>query len=96
MTEIVQEEKNRFKDPLLAKLDIKIGINTGKIVGCIIGTKVARYDIFGQDVLISRMINKGGIPGQVLVSESFRRLVARKTFIYDTFDWQEWNTVVLD
>ena len=47
MTEIIQEEKNRIKDPLLRNLDIKIGINTGKIMGCIIGTKVARYDIFG-------------------------------------------------
>jgi len=47
MTEIVQEEKDRFKDPLLRNLDIKLGIHTGKIVGCIIGTKVARYDIFG-------------------------------------------------
>lgn len=56
MTEIVTEEKNRLKDPLLRDVDIKIGINTGKILGCIIGTKVARYDIFGQDVLISCLI----------------------------------------
>lgn len=33
------------------------------------------------------------MPGQVHVSESFRRLLSRKTFIYDTFDWQEWNEV---
>ena len=56
MTEIVVEERDRLKDPLLQNLNVKVGINTGKIVGCIIGTKVARYDIFGQDVLISRLI----------------------------------------
>ncbi len=56
MTEIVNEERLRLKDPLLRKIDIKIGINVGKITGCIIGTKVARYDIFGPDVLISRLI----------------------------------------
>ena len=56
MTEIVQEERERIKDPRLRQLDVKVGVNTGKIVGCIIGTKVARYDIFGQDVLISRLI----------------------------------------
>mmetsp|Transcript_13551 Transcript_13551/g.17158 ORF Transcript_13551/g.17158 Transcript_13551/m.17158 type:complete len:107 (+) Transcript_13551:880-1200(+) len=66
-------------------------MNVGKIVGCIIGTKVARYDIFGQDVLISRLIEKDGLPGAVRVSESFRKLMARKSFIYDTFDWQEWH-----
>jgi class 3 adenylate cyclase len=68
-------------------LDIKIGINTGRIVGGIIGTKVARYDIFGKDVLIARLVQKGGIPGQVVVSESTRRMVARRNFVYDTFDW---------
>ena len=47
MTEIVQEEKQRLKDPLLRDLDVKVGINCGKITGCIIGTKVARYDVFG-------------------------------------------------
>mmetsp|Transcript_34051 Transcript_34051/g.44944 ORF Transcript_34051/g.44944 Transcript_34051/m.44944 type:complete len:128 (-) Transcript_34051:334-717(-) len=68
-------------------------MNMGKIVGCIIGTKVARYDIFGQDVLISRLIEKDGLPGAVRVSESFRKLMARKSFIYDTFDWQEYKRV---
>ena len=33
------------------------------------------------------------IPGQVHVSESFRRLLSRKRFIYDTFSWQDWNVV---
>jgi class 3 adenylate cyclase len=47
MTEIIQEERDLLKDPLLSNLDIKIGINTGSVLGCIIGTKVARYDIFG-------------------------------------------------
>lgn len=91
MTEIVAEE--RRKDPLLQNLDIKMGMNTGKIVGCIIGTKVARYDIFGQDVLVSRLIQIEGVPGQVRVSESFRKLISRKSFIYDTLDFQEWHEI---
>lgn len=63
MTEIVKEERNRLKDPLLRKLDIKIGINTGRIVGGIIGTKAARYDIFGKDVLITKLVQRDGMPG---------------------------------
>ena len=64
-----------MKDPLLRNLDIKVGMNTGRIVGCIIGTKTARYDMFGQDVLVARLIQRDGIPGQVVVSESTRRMV---------------------
>lgn len=45
MVEIVQEE--RKKDPLLKNLDVQVGINTGKIISGIIGTKIVRYDIFG-------------------------------------------------
>ena len=56
MIEIVAEERNRLKDPLLNDLNIRIGLNTGKIVAGIIGTKVVRYDIFGQDVLISHLV----------------------------------------
>ena len=56
MCEVVREERNRLKDPALSKLDVKVGLNTGKIVAGIIGTKVVRYDIFGQDVLIANLI----------------------------------------
>ena len=28
-------------------------------------------------------------PGTLLVSDKTRRMIFRKTFIYDTFDWQE-------
>lgn len=56
MTEIIDEERKRMMDPYLRNLDVQIGMNTGKIIGCIIGTRVARYDVFGPDVLISRLI----------------------------------------
>ena len=52
-----------MKTSLLKDLDVKVGINTGKIVGCIIGTKVARYDIFGQDVLIAKLTQLKGPAG---------------------------------
>lgn len=87
MIEIVAEERNRLKDPLLNDLNIRIGLNTGKIVAGIIGTKVVRYDIFGQDVLISHLVMRQAEPGTLLVSDSTRLMMFRKPFIYDTFDW---------
>ena len=69
MIDVVREERDRLKDPLLANLDLKVGMNTSKIVAGIIGTKVVRYDIFGQGVLIACLVMHKGTPGIVHVSE---------------------------
>lgn len=46
-----------------------IGIHTGKIVAGIIGSKVVRYDIFGEGVLITKKMERNGISGKVCISE---------------------------
>ena len=73
--EIVSEERERVKDPHLRNLDVRVGLNSGKIVAGIIGTKVVRYDIFGQDVLLANLIMRSATPGSVVVSESLRRMI---------------------
>lgn len=35
---------------------MKVGIHTGKILGGIIGSKIVRYDVFGQDVLLTKKL----------------------------------------
>lgn len=37
-------------------LNIKVGIHTGKVVAGIIGSKVVRYDIFGEGVVVGNKI----------------------------------------
>ena len=69
MINIIAEERNKTKSPALRNLDMRIGIHTGKIVGGIIGTKVVRYDIFGQDVLIANKMESNGVAGSVCISE---------------------------
>ena len=64
-----------MKDPHLRNLDVRVGLNSGKIVAGIIGTKVVRYDIFGQDVLLANLIMRTATPGSVVVSESLRRMI---------------------
>lgn len=56
MLEIVQEERKRNISPYLKNLDLKVGLHTGKITGGIIGSKIVRYDVFGQDVQITKLI----------------------------------------
>lgn len=89
MMHIVKEEGERLKGLNLKDLEMQVGINTGKIIGCIIGTKMVRYDIFGQDVFISNLVMRKAPSGVLCVSDSTRRMIKRKTFVYDTFDWQD-------
>ena len=63
MLEIINEEREKTENPALKKLDMRIGIHTGSIVGGIIGTKIVRYDIFGPDVLIANKMESNGIAG---------------------------------
>lgn len=88
MLDIVKEERNRSSS-LLRNLDMKVGIHTGKILGGIIGSRIIRYDIFGQDVLTSKKVLEAGESGSVVVSQKFTELIKNKQFIWDTFDWQE-------
>lgn len=89
MINIIAEERSKTKNPALRNLDMRIGIHTGKIVGGIIGTKVVRYDIFGQDVLIANKMESNGLAGAVCISEQTHKLIHRNNFVEDTFQFTE-------
>jgi len=69
MIDIIKEVRNESDDPNLKNLDMRIGIHTGKVVAGIIGSKVVRYDIFGEGVLIANKMESNGVPGKVCASE---------------------------
>lgn len=50
-------------DTRLDPLNIRIGIHTGNITAGIIGSKLVRYDIFGEGVLIAKQIEQRGEVG---------------------------------
>ena len=58
MIEIIKEIRDGSDDPSIKCLDMRIGIHTGKVVAGIIGSKVVRYDIFGEGVLIANQVNQ--------------------------------------
>ena len=43
-------------DTHLDKLNMRVGIHTGNIVAGIIGSKLVRYDIFGEGVMVAKQI----------------------------------------
>jgi hypothetical protein len=61
MIDIIRSIRESAKDPNFKTLDMRIGIHTGKIVGGIIGSKVVRYDIFGNNVLIANKMESNGV-----------------------------------
>lgn len=73
-------------------LDIKVGIHTGHVVAGIIGTKVVRYDIFGQGVVTANKINAVSPAGKVTVSEDTRKLVqtgqpeGAQDYVFEAFE----------
>lgn len=79
----------RANSPYLKDLELKVGIHTGRILGGIIGSKIVRYDIFGQDVMIVKKIEYSSSMGSVYVTEQFHNLIKRRPFVWDTFDWTE-------
>ena len=56
------------------------------IVGGITGTKVVRYDIYGQDVQIANKMESNGEQGNVAVSEVTKELL--EEFYPDTYKFE--------
>jgi phospholipid-translocating ATPase len=57
------------------ELGMRIGIHTGEITGGITGTKIVRYDVYGEDVQIANKMESNGMSGRVAVSETTKVLI---------------------
>lgn len=51
MLDCIQEVKKTMRMMESDNLNVRVGIHTGQIVAGIIGTKLVKYDIFGENVL---------------------------------------------
>ena len=58
--------------------EIRIGINSGKVVAGIVGVKKFAYDIWGDTVNLASKIETAGEPGKVNISENTYKLVKDK------------------
>ena len=74
---------------------MRIGIHTGKVVAGIIGSKVVRYDIFGEGVLIANKMESNGVPGKVCVSDETRKILMQQTEIYNEYLFEEHSAFTL-
>jgi len=75
MLDIVNEMKEGSKDKSLQNLNIRIGVHTGSVIAGIIGSKVVRYDVFGDGVLIANKMKQHAMINQVCISEDTKKII---------------------
>ena len=93
MQNILAEENARSPAVGVGQLRMRIGIHTGKIVGGLIGTKVVRYDIIGQDVLFAKKIGSNADAGTISISEETFKLIQGRVTEAGTFMFTQTGTV---
>lgn len=64
----IKAQMNKSDQLDYKNLEIRVGIHTGNIIAGMIGTKLVKYDIFGNNVLITSKIRLNTEPSTVCVS----------------------------
>jgi hypothetical protein len=95
MIDIIAEVRDTSDNMDLKELDMRIGVHTGRVVAGIIGSKVVRYDIFGDGVLIANKMESNGVPGKLCTSEDTRKLLMRQPEISREYNFKNHNVVEL-
>jgi class 3 adenylate cyclase len=70
MIDVAAEEGGRMAD-----LRLRVGVNSGPVIGGVIGHRKFAFDIWGETVNIASRLESQGIPGRVHISAATWRLV---------------------
>jgi len=81
------------KETNIKNLKMKIGIHTGKVVGGIIGSKMVRYDVYGEGVLISNKIKISADENIVFISEDTKKLLNTTPDVANEYYYNDAKTV---
>lgn len=68
------------------KLNMRIGIHTGKVYGGVIGTDLVRFDLYGTDYVIANKMEAGGEEGRINVSSRTKTLLEDLETVNYTFE----------
>ena len=97
MIQVIKEVRHQTEENnSINQLDMRIGIHTGKVVGGIIGSKVVRYDIFGEGVLIANKMESNGLPGKVCISEDTKLILESQLDVFQEYTLQNHNQIYLN
>lgn len=95
LIDIIAEVRSLTDNPGLKELDMRIGVHTGRVVAGIIGTKVVRYDIFGNGVLIANKMESNGMPGKLCISADTKNLLQKSPELTKTYSFTFHNVLEL-
>ena len=89
MQDILNEIRESSINPIFKKLKMRVGIHTGRVIAGIIGSKVVRYDLFGQGVLIANRVKETGMADKVVISEDTYKILKQQEDVLKEFDLTE-------
>ncbi|CAI5702355.1 unnamed protein product [Peronospora effusa] len=76
MARDMHQEVRKVQDPNTGeRLQMRIGIHIGYIIGGVIGTTTLRYDMWGPDALTANELESNGVPEKILVSPAVQEVV---------------------
>jgi class 3 adenylate cyclase len=93
MIDTIQEFKEQMQKELGQYLDIKVGIHTGRVVAGIIGSRVVRYDIFGEGVVIGNKILQEANSGAVLVSDETMKKILDQNEVAREYNFEYFKKI---
>ena len=83
MAQDMHNEVRKILDPVTGeRLEMRIGIHLGQIIGGVIGTTTLRYDMWGPDVLTANEMESNGVPKHTLISEVVKDVIKANTSIH--------------
>ncbi|TYZ64077.1 hypothetical protein PybrP1_002679 [[Pythium] brassicae (nom. inval.)] len=86
MARDMHKEVCKVQDPNTGeRLQMRIGIHIGNIIGGVIGTTTLRYDMWGPDALTANELESNGVPERTLVSPLVMEVVKGMPDIRCTF-----------
>jgi adenylate cyclase len=77
---------DRFNERSASTLQVRIGLDTGRVVAGVIGRRLFLYDVWGDAVNTASRIESHGVAGRVQLSESTRRLLGEPFLLEERGD----------
>ncbi|MBL8702352.1 MAG: adenylate/guanylate cyclase domain-containing protein, partial [Alphaproteobacteria bacterium] len=71
----VQERAARLFTGLGHRLEFRLGIDTGTVIGSAIGIDQGTYNLWGEALRIAETMAESGLPGSIVVTETTYRLL---------------------
>ena len=63
------DELAAFRKENNLEIDLRIGINSGSVIGAIIGKSKFHYDVWGDAVILAARMESHGVPGRIQVTQ---------------------------